>query len=378
MKIKRRDFIKLAGVIGAAATIELYKPEIKEVFAAAATDYWHICWLHGAACSGCTVSFAQAVNPDVVQLLTEIIVGNDTTMVGNQPLGIRLPDYQETLHPASGSLLEYLKDTVWANATPGKRILIVEGAMQDPGYTTVAGKDFRDIVVAAVKTLGSSDVLISFGNCGSFGGVPGEYSPLSYSTVANNVTGAIGLQKFLDQQGLTNVGIAGKAIVAGATCPGHPDHLILTLADLIQGIVPTLDEYGRPEAFYQYLMHDNRCPFRPYYDHGQFALKPGEEGCRYKLGCKGPVTYTDCAIRLWNDHVSYCVEPGAPCIGCAQPTFPDIPGNQGALYGELPNLPVLLGYSAKDWGEALVIASAVGVAAHLVIRTVRKPKQEEM
>jgi hydrogenase small subunit len=368
MKMKRRDFVKLAGVIGAAATVELYKPEITEVFARATNDYWHICWIHGAACTGCTVSFAQAVNPDVVQLLTEIFPGDDNAMVGNSPLGIRLPDYTETLHPASGSLLEYLKDTVWTNAPVGKRILIVEGAVQDSGWCKVAGKDFRDIVKDTAST---ADVVISFGNCGAFGGIPGEYSSTSYSSVPNNVTGAIGLQKFLDSQGINKT-----AIVVGSTCPGHPDHLILSLADLIQGIVPSLDQYGRVQAFFQYSMHENRCPFRPYYDKGQFALKPGDEGCRYKIGCKGPVTYTDCALRKWNDHVSYCVEPSAPCIGCAQPTFPDIPGAQGALYGELPNLPIFLGVPTKTWGEALVIASAVGVAAHLVVRTARKPKKE--
>jgi len=358
MKIKRRDFVKLAGVIGAAATIELYKPEIMEVLAAS-KDYYHICWLNGAACTGCTVSFAQATDPDLVKVLTQIVVGDDDTKVGTARLGIRLPDYMETVHPASGSLAESLIDDKWKKGTTGKRILIVEGAMQDAGWCKVGGKDFRDAVEDAA---GSADVVISFGNCASFGGIPGA---------AGNVTGAKGLQDFLNE-----VGVNKTVIVAGATCPGHPDHLILTLADVIQGIIPEVDEHGRVKAFFQYNMHENRCPYRPYYDKGQFALKPGEEGCRYKLGCKGPVTYTDCALRKWNNHVSYCVEVGAPCVGCAEPDFPDVGGDKFAFYAELPNLPIFLGTPVKTWGEALVIASAVGVAAHLVVRTVRKPKKE--
>jgi hydrogenase small subunit len=78
----------------------------------------------------------------------------------------------------------------------------------------------------------------------------------------------------------------------------------------------------RPKAFYGKLIHDN-CPRRAYFDAGQFARHPGEPGCLYELGCKGPVTYADCPLRLWNGGVNWCIGAGAPCIGCVEPNFPD-------------------------------------------------------
>ncbi|MGA9118947.1 MAG: hypothetical protein WB699_06240 [Bacteroidota bacterium] len=36
----------------------------------------------------------------------------------------------------------------------------------------------------------------------------------------------------------------------------------------------------------------------------------------HRYGGKGPFTNADCPIRLWNGSVSWCVNVGAPCIGC--------------------------------------------------------------
>lgn len=43
----------------------------------------------------------------------------------------------------------------------------------------------------------------------------------------------------------------------------------------------------------------------------------------FKLGCRGPVTKTDCATRKWNDYVNWPIGDNTPCIGCAQKGFPD-------------------------------------------------------
>jgi hydrogenase small subunit len=73
--------------------------------------------------------------------------------------------------------------------------------------------------------------------------------------------------------------------------------------------------------FYGTLIHDN-CPYRGYFEYGVFAKEFGEEGCRAKLGCKGPETYADCWKRRWNNGVNWCVQ-NAICIGCTQPDFWD-------------------------------------------------------
>jgi hydrogenase small subunit len=94
---------------------------------------------------------------------------------------------------------------------------------------------------------------------------------------------------------------------------------------LLSGLPRTedLDEYGRPKAFYGQTIHEN-CPRRAYYDERKFAKKLSDPGCLYELGCKGPVTYADCPLRLWNNGVNWCIGNGSPCLGCTEPGFPDI------------------------------------------------------
>lgn len=347
MKLSRRNFMKAVAAMGAATFLSTYKSEIVSALKEAG-DYWHINWLNGAGCTGCTISFAQAADPDIVELLTSITVGDSK-------LPIALPDYMETIHPASGTLAESLKER-WAHGEPGKRILIVEGAVQKPGFCEIAGKDFREHLKEAAEI---ADYIIAFGACACFGGVP---------SAKGNPTGAMGVKDFLKEEGID------KPVINLPLCPGHPDHLILTLAAVMLGIIPELDQYGRPKAFFGRSMHDELCVYRPYYDRGIFATKPGEEGCRYKIGCKGPVVHTDCALRKWNNHVSYCVEVGAPCLGCAEPGFPD---KFSPFYEEVPGLPKILGISPTTLGELLLVGSGIGIGVHLGKRVLSKGGHEE-
>ncbi|HDI86043.1 MAG TPA: NiFe hydrogenase, partial [Candidatus Korarchaeota archaeon] len=112
--------------MGAASVLAQYKSSIVEVFAEA-RDYVHICWLNGAGCTGCSVSFAQAADPDLIEILTSITVGNSG-------LPIALPDWMYVVHPAAGTLAVELIEDWKAHEGPGPKILVVEGAMQDPGY----------------------------------------------------------------------------------------------------------------------------------------------------------------------------------------------------------------------------------------------------
>jgi hydrogenase small subunit len=43
----------------------------------------------------------------------------------------------------------------------------------------------------------------------------------------------------------------------------------------------------------------------------------------FNLGCRGPMTRADCALRKWNDRVNWPVEDNTPCIGCVNKGFPD-------------------------------------------------------
>jgi hydrogenase small subunit len=105
-------------------------------------------------------------------------------------------------------------------------------------------------------------------------------------------------------------------------CPPHPDWVLGTIGMVLLGMKLDLDDLGRPRAFFGRLVHDN-CPRRGWFDTGRFARKFGDEGCLYELGCKGPMTYSDCPTRHWNSGTNWVIGAGAPCNGCVEPRFFD-------------------------------------------------------
>ena len=350
--VSRRDFIKMAAVTSVAYVLSKYKLDIIEVLAQSG-DYVHICWLNGAACTGCSVSLAQAADPDLLEVLMSI-----TTFTSGLP--IALPDWMYVVHPASGSLaVDLIKD--WVNHDGiGPKILVVEGAMQNQGYCETGGRDFRDWVL---ETADAADYIVAFGSCSSFGGIP---------HAKGNPTGAKGVQDFLIEVGRSDL---GSKVINLPRCPGHPDSLILTLASLLTGVVPELDKYNRPKAFYGKNIHDEQCPYRGFYDRGIFAdFGQSETGCRFKIGCKGPVTWADCPSIKWNDKTSFCIEVGAPCIGCSEPDWPD--GDYAPFFVELSMVPTLLGYPLESWGTAIAGAAALGVAVHAARKALKKKSVE--
>ena len=40
--------------------------------------------------------------------------------------------------------------------------------------------------------------------------------------------------------------------------------------------------------------------------------------CLYPLGCRGPQTFANCGVVMWNHGRSWCVQAGSPCIGCCE------------------------------------------------------------
>jgi hydrogenase small subunit len=348
LKLSRRNFMKTVAAMGATAFLTAFKADIVKALTDV-KDYWHICWINGASCSGCTISFAQIAEPDLIQVLTEITVGTSG-------LPIALPDYMETIHPASGTLAESLKER-WAEGQQGKRIMVVEGSIQDPGWCLIANKDFREHVRETAET---ADAIVAVGQCATYGGIP---------SAKPNPTNARGLKDYL-----TEIGI-NKPVINLPLCPVNGEHVLLTLAAVMINAPVELDEHGRPKAFFGTNMHDELCPYRPYYDRGIFITVPGEgEGCRYKIGCKGPLTHTDCPSRKWVNHTSYCVEVGAPCIGCSEPGWPD---RFSPFYKEIPGMPTLLGVDATTLGQGLLAATAAGIVVHGVKRAATGKKKEE-
>jgi hydrogenase small subunit len=283
--IDRRDFLKYCAAT--AAILGLSELEFTTKIAQAlesSSKKPAVIWLAGQDCAGCTISFTQILYPPAASIILDKI-------------SLR---YHETVMAASGHITEKVfQDTV----KQGGYVLIVEGSVPsaDDRFCMIGGRPFRVFVEEAAKKAGA---IIAVGACATYGGIP-----------AATPTKGIGLNKALP----------GKAVINLPTCPVHADHLAGTiLYFLATGKVPELDKIGRPVMYYRELIHDN-CRRRAHFDAGEFLTdwnNPAQKDwCMLKKGCKGPMTNSDCPIRRWNNGISFCIDCGAVCMGCAEPGF---------------------------------------------------------
>jgi [NiFe] hydrogenase small subunit len=216
-------------------------------------------------------------------------------------------EYHETIMAAAGHQAEEnLHNAVEKYA--GQFICVVEGSVAtkfNGGYGKVAGKSFLQIAQEVVPKAAAT---VCIGSCSSFGGIPAaEPNPGGYKGVG-------------DALGIKTLNLPG--------CPPNPINLIGTIVNyLLLGKLPALDEKGRPVFAYGKTIHDT-CPRRAHFENDEFVEEFGSEEaalgyCLYKMGCRGPETYNNCAVAKFNDGTSWPVEAGHPCIGCSEPNFWD-------------------------------------------------------
>lgn len=244
-------------------------------------------WLEINGCSGNIISLLDGDNP------------------GFKSLALRLVNFvfDNSLMASEGEgAMERLFSVIGDDY-----ILAVEGAVstRDNGLYTVIGRLKGEAVTSlkAVQTLGKNAAhVIAVGTCASDGGI---------SAASPNPSASMGIQDVLE-----------KKVIRLTGCPCHPDWFLGTLAHIMLYGEPELDSYNRPKMFYSTLIHDT-CERRVYFDLGLFARKLGDKYCMFKLGCRGPVTRTDCPIRKWNERVNWPIGDSGPCIGCAMFGFPD-------------------------------------------------------
>jgi len=282
------------------------------------TNEHSIIWLQGATCTGCAVSVLNSVAPNARNLLVdEVIPGHHLNLC-----------FLPTVMAGAGDVAMGALNDTYTNKK-GEYLLVVEGSVPtaDGGVYCSVGEDgdtpiaFVDLVEKVAK---DALAVICLGTCASYGGIFGAKP---------NPTGCIGVGKFFEQRGI------GTPHVNVPGCPPHPDWFVTTVATLLLGGIPAadhVDDDGRLLSIYGQLVHEN-CQRRAYFDEGKFAKHFGDEGCLYELGCKGPVTYADCPIRLWNNGTNWCVGSGGPCAGCTQPEFPDL---VSPLYKKLEDIPI--------------------------------------
>ncbi len=156
--------------------------------------------------------------------------------------------------------------------------------------------------------------------------------------------------------------IKDKPVINIPGCPAHPDWMTGTFSNLMLYGMPKLDAYNRPKMSFERTIHD-QCQRRQQFEDGIFARFPGDHGCFYKVGCKGPVTHADCPSRQWNHYVNWPVKAGTPCSGCASPHFPD---GMMPFYNHLPDIQTpVRAMNVKKIGAAFTTLAVGAVATHL-------------
>ena len=303
-RVSRRDFIRWAVAAPAALKFsDEFLPKLAESLREAIKEY-PIIWLQTSTCSGCSVSVINTIHPSIKNVILEQVLPGHQLILA----------YHGTLMAATGSMSVEAARTA-AQQHAGKYVLVVEGAIptkSDGRYGTIGEQNGKPTTMLEwVDLLGKKAMAtLAVGTCAAYGGIP---------SAEPNPSGCKGITDVYQTLGITTpvINIPG--------CPSHPDWFIGTVAKILLYGMPEpkeLDEFGRLKLFFGRSVH-NRCINRDYLDEGVFASKFGEEGCLLELGCKGPFTNADCPIRLWNGSVSWCINAGAPCIGCTEKGFPD-------------------------------------------------------
>jgi hydrogenase small subunit len=338
--VTRRDFLRFAGWLAAAAGIEASAIG-KVVHAMDTKSRLPVVWLHGQECTCCSESFIRSSHP----IVSDIVLDKISL------------DYTETLMAAAGHQAEKsLKDTM--TKYKGEYLLLMEGSVpvEENGiYCCIGGRTMIDIVKEAAA---GAKAIVAWGSCASNGCIQAAHP---------NPTGARPIHKIISDKPIINV-------------PGCPP-----IAEVMAGVIvhllaferiPQLDGLGRPKAFYSRRVHDT-CYRRPNYDAGLFVETFDDENarrgyCLYKMGCRGPVTYNACGAMRWNNGTSFPIQSGHGCIGCSEANFWDY----GPFYQHLASFPGFgIESTADKVGMVVGAATAIGIAAHAVSTNVRKRKQ---
>lgn len=290
--VPRRDFVAYCGAVALALGLgELSAPRVAAALTQAA-GLKPVVWVNLGSCTGCTESLAQSEQPDIASIVLDLVSLN----------------YAETLAAAAGHQAE---DALAATVAKGGHIVVVEGAVMtgENGNTLrIAGRTGNELLAEACR---GADLVIVVGSCAFDGG---------WVRARPNPAGGTGVLDHLPE--------LRRKLVNLPTCPVNPEWVVqILVGHLLGSPLPALDARRRPVSIFGDTIHDN-CPRHGHYINGEFVERFGglEEQlgwCLYKVGCKGPITRTNCPLVRWNSRLSWCVESGSPCIGCGSADWVD-------------------------------------------------------
>jgi hydrogenase small subunit len=222
-------------------------------------------------------------------------------------------NYTEALSAGAGHSLELAKEQT---IQEGGYLLFVEGAVMEgwDGNALRSAGEKNTVIIEHVAT--QAKAIFCVGSCAVDGGWLAAYP---------NPGGAIGvelyLRKALDAGRIHSL----PPLINLPLCPANPEHILAVLAEyLLLNRLPLLTYEAKPKHQFAQTVHDN-CPRRGHFENGAFVYEFGSEAerlnyCLYAVGCKGPQVKANCPIVRWNRRTSWCVESGAPCVGCGVAT----------------------------------------------------------
>jgi len=303
----------------------------------------NVLWLQGGACSGNTMSFLNAEEPSVCDLITDFGIN----LLWHPSLGLELGD----------DLQQLLRDCI-SGATP-LDIFVFEGTVVNAPKGTgewnrFADRPMKDWVSELSR---AANFVVAIGDCATYGGIP---------AMAPNPSESQGMQ-FLKRDrggflGTNFVSKAGLPVINIPGCPAHPDWITQILVAIAAGRLTdiTLDEFQRPETFFKSFTQTG-CTRNIHFAYKSSSSDFGQrKGCLfYDLGCRGPMTHSSCNRILWN-RVSSKTRAGMPCLGCTEPEFPFHDLKPGTVFktqtvmGVPKELP--MGMNRKDYALLTIVA----------------------
>jgi hydrogenase small subunit len=328
--VSRRDFLaycaEVTAILGLSSALT---PRVVEALQQAKRP--SVVWLQLQECTGCVESTIRTGEPTIGDLVLDLIS----------------LDYNHTLMAAAGSAAEAALHQA-EEQNRGQYILIVTGSvpLNEGGiYTTIGGRTAREILVEGAA---GAAAVIAVGACAHWGNIQASRP---------NPTGAVGV---------TGV-VKDKPVVNIAGCPPIADVITATIVHYLTfNRLPALDRDGRPMFAYGKRIHD-QCPRRAHFDAGQYVETFDDEAarkgwCLYRMGCKGPASFSPCPIIQWNQTTSWPIGAGHPCLGCTERNFWDV---MTPFYGRLPDI--------KGFGVERRVTA--GIAAHAVATGIHRARQ---
>lgn len=282
----------------------------------------NVLWLQGGACSGNTMSFLNAEEPTVVELITDF--------------GINI-----LWHPTVGLEIGHQVSDLLNSCISGETqldIFVFEGSVvQGPNMTGKMNYFADRPMMDWVKELSAAaQFVVAIGDCATYGGIP---------AVPPNPSESTGMQ-FLKREkgGFLGTGFVSKGglpVINIPGCPAHPDWITQILVAISTGRIGDvqIDAFHRPKTFFTDFVQTgctNAAAFGEKID-GSFGKRGG---CLfYEVGCRGPMTHASCNRILWNRQNSK-TRANHPCLGCTEPGFPHHDLKKGSVFKTMKYLNV--------------------------------------